>query len=133
MTDRLLLTLFLLGGLVCLGWLIRFVAASRTQSRLRDVRLQPDAEDRTRILVFSGPGCSTCHTQRRIVDELIHDWSQPVLVRNVDAVAEPELAARLGVFVVPTTVVVAPDGRVLGFNGGLVAAERLARQLQTAA
>lgn len=133
MTDRLLLALLLLGALGGLGWLIRVVAVNRSESRLRTVRLQPDTEDRPRILLFSGPGCGACLTQRRIVDDLVLAWPQPVLVRTVDTIAEPDLAGRLGILIVPTTVVVAPDGRILGFNGGLVETDRLTRQLRAAA
>ncbi len=133
MTDRLLIAILILGALAVVGGLLRWMAGRRVQSTMERVRLQPDPDARARIVVFSGPGCSACHTQRRIVDELVRGWPQPVTVETVDAVSDPELAGHLGIIIVPTTIVAAPDGRIIGFNGGLVETDHLMRQLRSAA
>src|SRR5262249_26261753 len=85
-----------------------------------------------RGIAFSGPGCAACRTQRRILDAVVADWNGTVEVAYVDAVAESEMAHRFGVLVVPTTVIAAPDGRIVGINGGLVDADRLRAQLAAA-
>jgi len=133
MTDRLLIAILLLGAFTVVGGLLRWMASRRVQSTMQRVRLQPDPNARANIVVFSGPGCSACHTQRRIVYELVRGWPQPVTVETIDAVSDPELAGHLGILVVPTTIVAAPDGRIIGFNGGLVETDHLTRQLRSAA
>ena len=133
MTDRVLIAILLVGALAVVGGLVRWMASRRVHSTMERVRLQPDPNARARIMVFSGPGCSACRTQRRIVDELVCGWPQPVTVETVDAVSDPELAGLLGILIVPTTIVASPDGRIIGFNGGLVETDHLSRQLRSAA
>jgi thioredoxin-like negative regulator of GroEL len=86
-----------------------------------------------RLITFSTNGCRECRTQRRILDQVVAEWCGGVDIAYVDASDEPDLARSFGVIVVPTTVVAAPDGRIIGVNGGLADSHRLLRQLSEAA
>jgi len=77
------------------------------------------------ILYFTGDGCTVCKTHQ-----------EPALARlggvridKVDAVAERELAERFQVYTLPTTIVMAPDGKPVHVNYGYAPAPKLQRQL----
>jgi thioredoxin-like negative regulator of GroEL len=133
MTERLILALAVLSALALVGQFLRAAATRRRRRLVEEVRLSVSAGPRPRVIAFSGPGCAACRTQQRILDEVRAAWAGGVDVEYVDAMAEPALARRFGVLVVPTTVVAAPDGRVVGINGGLADADRLLTQLAAAA
>jgi hypothetical protein len=80
------------------------------------------------ILYFTGESCTVCKTHQ-----------EPALARldgvridKVDAVADRILADRFHVYTLPTTVVMAPDGRAVHVNYGYAAAPKLQRQLADA-
>ena len=80
------------------------------------------------ILYFTGDACTVCKTHQ-----------EPALARlggvrvdKVDAVAERELADRFHVYTLPTTVVLAADGRAVHVNYGYAPAPTLERQLAEA-
>jgi hypothetical protein len=55
-----------------------------------------------------------------------------VRVDKVDAVVERELADRFHVYTLPTTIVIARDGRALHVNYGYAPAPKLEKQLDDA-
>jgi thioredoxin-like negative regulator of GroEL len=55
-----------------------------------------------------------------------------VRIDKIDAVEERTLADRFHVYTLPTTVVMAPDGRALHVNYGYAPATKLERQLSEA-
>jgi hypothetical protein len=80
------------------------------------------------ILYFTGESCTTCRTHQ-----------EPALARldgvridKVDAITERTLADRYHVYTLPTTVVMAPDGRAVHVNYGYAPAPKLQRQLAEA-
>lgn len=80
------------------------------------------------ILYFTGENCSVCRTHQ-----------EPALARldgvridKVDAVADRTLADRFHVYTLPTTVVMASDGRAVHVNYGYAATPKLERQLADA-
>jgi hypothetical protein len=80
------------------------------------------------ILYFTGDNCTVCRTHQ-----------EPALARldgvridKVDAVADRILADRFHVYTLPTTVVMASDGRAVHVNYGYAAAPKLQRQLADA-
>ena len=80
------------------------------------------------ILYFTGDNCTVCRTHQ-----------EPALARldgvridKVDAVADRSLADRFHVYTLPTTVVMASDGRAVHVNYGYAAAPKLQRQLADA-
>lgn len=80
------------------------------------------------ILYFTTEQCSTC---RLLQEPALREIEVPV--RRVDAIAEPELVRRYSIMTVPSTVVIASDGRTIKVNYGFATAARLRRQLNAAA
>jgi thioredoxin-like negative regulator of GroEL len=82
------------------------------------------------VLAFSTADCVPCKTvQKPALDELRGRFSGRVQVREVDATIEPALAKRFGIFTVPSTVVIGPQGAIVAVNQGPVGWEKLAGQL----
>jgi thiol-disulfide isomerase/thioredoxin len=80
------------------------------------------------ILYFTGEGCTVCKTHQEPALAKLPD----VRVQKVDAVADRELAERFQVYTLPTTIVMAPDGKPLHVNYGYAPAPKLERQLMEA-
>lgn len=80
------------------------------------------------IIYFTGDSCTVCKTHQEPALSRLGD----VRIDKVDAVAERTLADRFHVYTLPTTVVMAPDGRALHVNYGYAAAPKLERQLAEA-
>ena len=80
------------------------------------------------ILYFTGESCTVCRTHQ----EPALSRLGAVRIDKVDAVAERGLADRFHVYTLPTTVVMAPDGRALHVNYGYAPAPKLERQLAQA-
>ena len=131
--ERLGLALALVAALAGFGWLIRALFRTRLGRIAEAVRLDPTSTGRPRLIAFTGPCCASCHTQRRIVEELRAGWPGGFEVEEVDAVEQPDRARRFGVVLVPVTAVAAADGRIVAINAGLADSARLAAQLRTAA
>src|SRR5262245_32474392 len=106
MTERLLLALIVLFAIAAVGFIIQEVVARWRRKRLGSLSLA--AARLPRLITFSTTGCRECRTQRRILDQVVAEWSGCVDIAYVDASDEPELARSFGVIVVPTTVVAAP-------------------------
>lgn len=82
------------------------------------------------VLVFSTPDCAPCKmVQRPALEDLERRFPGRVVVYEIDALEAPALADRFGIFTVPSTVVIAPDGGVRAVNSGVTTAERLAAQI----
>ena len=80
------------------------------------------------ILYFTGDSCTVCKTHQEPALARLTD----IRIDKVDAVAERELADRFHVYTLPTTVVIARDGRALHVNYGYAPAPKLERQLAEA-
>ena len=90
--------------------------------------LPMNGEDAPYIIYFTGESCTVCRTHQ-----------EPALARldgvridKVNAIEERTLADRFHVYTLPTTVVMAPDGRALHVNYGYAPATKLERQLAEA-
>jgi len=82
------------------------------------------------VLAFSTPDCVPCKTiQNPALEELQRRYQDRVNIREVDALAQPELAGRFGILTVPSTVVVGATGVVLAINHGAADWEKLAQFL----
>jgi thioredoxin-like negative regulator of GroEL len=77
------------------------------------------------ILYFTGDGCTVCKTHQEPALAKLAG----VRIDRVDAVAERELAERFQVYTLPTTIVMAPDGRAVHVNYGYAPAAKLQQQL----
>lgn len=100
----------------------------RAKSRVVGVGVSQEASTEPYIIYFTGDSCTVCRTHQ-----------EPALARlgsirvdKVDAVADRVLADRYHVYTLPTTVVIAPDGRALHVNYGYAPAPKLRSQLANA-
>jgi len=80
------------------------------------------------ILYFTGDGCTVCKTHQEPALARL----EGVRIDKVDAVTERELAERFQVYTLPTTIVMASDGKPVHVNYGYAPAPKLARQLNEA-
>ncbi len=80
------------------------------------------------ILYFTGDSCTVCKTHQEPALAKLGG----VRIDKVDAVEERTLADRFHVYTLPTTVVMAADGRAVHVNYGYAAAPKLERQLAEA-
>ena len=80
------------------------------------------------IIYFTGESCTVCRTHQEPALGRLGD----VRIDKVDAVTDRALADRFHVYTLPTTVVMAPDGRALHVNYGYAPAPKLQRQLAEA-
>jgi len=83
--------------------------------------LGAEPDGRPAVALFTSPSCAECATQRSVLPG--------VRVLEVDAAAQPEVAARFGVLTAPSTAVLGPEGSVRALNHGFAPADRLAAQL----
>jgi thioredoxin-like negative regulator of GroEL len=80
------------------------------------------------ILYFTGESCTVCRTHQEPALAKLG----AVRIERVDAVADRTLADRFHVYTLPTTVVMAADGKALHVNYGYAPAPKLQRQLAEA-
>jgi thioredoxin-like negative regulator of GroEL len=81
------------------------------------------------ILYFTGDSCTVCKTHQ---EPALAKLGGDVRIDKVDAVEERALADRFHVYTLPTTVVMAADGRAVHVNYGYAATPKLERQLAEA-
>ena len=77
------------------------------------------------ILYFTGDSCTVCKTHQEPALAKLGE----VRVQRVDAIVDRELADRFNVYTLPTTVVIAPDGKPVHVNYGYAPAPKLQQQL----
>ena len=124
--DR-LLALALVAAVLAAAWLGLTWRSRRFRRRMAGDLL---VDGRPLVLAFSTPDCVPCKTiQKPALEELQRRYRDRVVVREVDALAQPALAGRFGILTVPTTVVVGEEGAIVAINHGAVEWEKLARQL----
>jgi thioredoxin-like negative regulator of GroEL len=129
--ERLALAAVLVLLALVAGQAIRLWSRNRVEQRAADARLP--ISQHPRLLVFSSKWCSDCETQRRVIERAREEWAQPIEISYHDAVAEPSLAHRFGILVVPSLVVATAGGRVVGVNQGLADEDRLRSLIDAAA
>ena len=121
-----LLALAVVGIVVLAAAAMEIVRASRA----RRVALLATAGASTEpyILYFTGDGCTVCKTHQ----EPALSRLDGVRIEKIDAIADRVMADRFHVYTLPTTVVMAADGRALHVNYGYAPAPKLERQLSEA-
>jgi thioredoxin-like negative regulator of GroEL len=82
------------------------------------------------LLYFRSDACSPCVAQGRYLGIIEERFQPAVAFRKVEADAEQEVAARYGVFTLPTILILDSSGAVRHANYGLTDPQRLAYQLE---
>lgn len=116
--------------------LIAFVllALARRSARIYGLRkaraIAPRAtHDDVTLVLFVSAHCRVCPAQKSVVAE-VQGMFPNLRVTTIDAELDPDRARELAIMTVPSTVVRAADGTVAHVNGGFVALEALARQVE---
>jgi hypothetical protein len=143
--ESILTRVGLIAALSLAAWLaITLIRASIDRRRARALAAPPftpatpdtpatpasaDGQGVVRILAFSSDDCAQCHRlQTPALARVTALRGERVEVVDVDAPTSPELTERYAVLTLPTTVVLAPDGRAHAINYGFANSERLLRQ-----
>ncbi len=84
------------------------------------------------LLYFRSDTCAMCETQWRYLEQLSQTENGRIRIQKIDTDQHPEEAARYGVFTLPTTILLTPDGTVQTINYGLTTPKKLAQQLAMA-
>ncbi|HEV3232478.1 MAG TPA: thioredoxin family protein [Candidatus Dormibacteraeota bacterium] len=133
MGSRLAVLALAMGGLLLLWALVRGGAAWRASRRVNRLRDPGLTAGRPTVLFFTGERCGVCkYRQRPALDRLVAE-RDGLNVVELDAARESKLARRFGVLSLPTTVVMAADGRVGAVNYGYAPREQLGAQLDSVA
>jgi thiol-disulfide isomerase/thioredoxin len=82
------------------------------------------------ILYFRSDSCAPCTVQWRFLEQIQTEFGDTVTIEKIDADVEQAKSARYGVFTVPTTLIVDPDGSVRHANYGLTHPRKLTVQLR---
>jgi thioredoxin-like negative regulator of GroEL len=130
--ERALLFAGIAGGILVIGQALRWLVAERQCSIANSTQLSSSESREPRVVLFTGPRCSSCERQKAIIDEVTSRWPGGLCVDRVDASENPVEARAFGVMTVPTTVVISPDGHISKITGGLVRADELERLLHAA-
>jgi len=112
---------------------VREVLASANTAPFWDsLGARPDG--RATLVAFSTPSCAACRTAQAPAVSAVERrlGAAELRVIHVDAALHPEVARTFGVQTVPSTVVLAPAGRVVAVNQGFAPSTRLVEQLQRA-
>lgn len=82
------------------------------------------------ILYFTTPECAPCKTlQRPALQRVREQLGETLQVIEINAYDHPQLADQWGVFSIPTTFVLDPEGRPRFVNRGVTRAEQLLHQI----
>jgi len=128
MLERILIAVALI-GLGVLAYRL-MLSAQRRQASATGRALLPG---RPALIVFTSPTCAPCKLQQMpIVDRLMAGWAGRVDLRVVDVTEQPDVAARFGVWSLPTTIVLDTGGRVAAINQGTASEQKLGEQLERA-
>ncbi len=83
------------------------------------------------VLYFYTDSCEPCERVQKPELNRLATNTAHVVVRAIDAVADRSIARRFRVLTVPSTVVLDPDGKVLGVNYGIARQATLLKQIFT--
>ena len=124
--------------IVITWWTISLIRSGVDRRRARALAAPPftpftpssgDGREVVLILAFSSEDCAQCHRlQTPALARVKALRGERVEVVDVDAPTSPALTERYAVLTLPTTVVLAPDGRAHAINYGFANSEQLLRQ-----
>jgi thioredoxin 1 len=125
MLERILIAVALI-GLGLLAYRLLLLA-----QRQRVMRHISETSAKPALYVFTSPTCAPCKLQQMpIVDQLMVEWEPWIELRIVDVTEQPDIAARFGVWSLPTTIVLDMARRVSAINQGVAGEKKLREQLE---
>ncbi len=138
--ERLVVLLVFAVALTAIVLTIRALNQRRVRSLMHSIGTEAWAnlgaapDGRRTLVTFSTPSCAACHTAQAPAVQVAEAELGPSTVRiiKIDAARQPEVARAFGVLTVPSTIVLAPTGRVVAVNQGFAPSGRLVEQLQRA-
>lgn len=123
MIERTVITFFLIG--ISLG---AFAIFKRQHIR-RLGQMNTAVTNTPTILYFHSDTCAACPAQARFLEQVAQIENGRFTILPIDVQAEPEKAARHGVFTLPTTILIDAQGAVREINYGLTNPAKLQQQL----
>jgi hypothetical protein len=129
MTERTLVLLIVIGGILIGGFAVRAFGRRNRTRAIESLRL--DTSSQARILSFYGASYDACDKQKAILAELERDRSG-VTTELRDASVDYDYARQFGLMIVPTTVVIDPDGTIRGIHSGFIPRPVLEAELDAA-
>ena len=101
MIEHALFSGMILFVFLILWYLLRNLHIRRANQALA---LIPSEPSQPSLIYFGSSNCAPCTTQELYLNSLEGEYGRVINVRRIDTDYEPEMAARYGVFTVPTTV-----------------------------
>ena len=108
---------------------VRVSAAMRRRGLVGAAREPLLSQGQRTVLFFTGEHCSTCKYRQKPAIESLQGDVADLRVVEIDAAREERLARRFKVLSLPTTVLLAADGRVGAVNYGFAPGDQLRAQL----
>jgi thioredoxin-like negative regulator of GroEL len=134
MIDRFLLSASITGALLLLGYALRFLWRSRVIAALRSGERGRSAGTSIPTLhYFWSESCAPCKVQEAAIHELqtvLAAEGRAVALSRHNAVTEADLARKMRIVTVPTTLLTGADGQVVAWNPGLIGAQALLGQIR---
>src|SRR5579885_2783854 len=133
MVERMLVLAAVAGGVALLIGAGRAFVAARRRRALAAAPFTPAGgageAGSVRVLAFSTPQCQQCRLLQKPALAEVAAQTEQVEILSIDALEQPELAERYGILTVPSTVVLAPNGRASAVNYGFAPARVLLEQI----
>ena len=129
MAVRLASFFLLVAALPALYFGVRISALIRRRGLVGAVKEPALSQGKPTLLFFTGEYCTTCKYRQKPAIELLQRDIAGLRVVEIDAAREEQLARRFKVLSLPTTVLLAADGRVGAVNYGFAPGEQLRAQL----
>lgn len=128
--------LVIVGLFALLVGVLRLALPVWSRRTARHLRLDAEGasrwDGRPQLVYFWSEECRQCRVQGAAVRRLEAELGDAVVVRWINALREPELAAHYGVLTLPTTVVIDGHGQVVAVNHGYAYDAKLREQLDRA-
>ncbi|MGB3713310.1 MAG: thioredoxin family protein [Candidatus Promineifilaceae bacterium] len=127
MIERAIISSVVILVFIVLWLAFRYLHMRRANRALALVRSTPS---KPTLLYFSSDHCAPCGTQAQYLDILKEEFGGRLRIRHINTDHDPTMAASLGVFTVPTTLIVDEYGEIRHINFGLTGTSKLAQQLE---
>lgn len=123
--ERLQWTVILLAVAGALAWRMR--ASEETLATTTVSEARPERSDRRspKLVELGSDSCASCRAMFPVLDELRSEHAGTLEVEFIDVWKSPESAQPYGVRVIPTQVLLAPDGTELARHEGFYAADAI--------